>query len=601
MNRSIIRIGNASGFWGDDPSALARLLQGPVRLDYLTLDFLAEVSMSILRKQMAQNAERGYAQDFVRMLSPLLPEILQKGSVVVCNAGGLNPHGCAKALCAAAKSQGLSLKVAVVSGDDVLPLLQQPQASQQPLFKSLDSGSSLADVQRRLTSANAYLGARPIAEALRWKPQVVVTGRVIDAGLTLGPLIHEFGWAADDWDRLAAGICAGHLIECGAQVCGGNFTDFEKVPSYQEIGFPFVECAEDGSFVVCKQPGSGGLVSAQTVKEQLLYEVGDPAAYVVPDCSAVFSEAEVREIGPDRVAVSGVKGKPCTSSYKVSASYEDGYRFTHSLVVSGPNLRKKIAVFSQILRDKFSRACSQAGIQVAPELVLEAVGDSALDPDSSPAIEPQECLLRISACAAESAALEILRKLVPALILIGPPGVCVLGGNPAVSQVLGYWPCLIEKGQVEVTLELFEQGSKADAQRSQCARYQGPVVNNNAASALTTGNSAGAIPQASPTSPARQISSLAYARSGDKGDKANIAVIARGEEQYQYLLRQLSADKLKSLLPSYCPAGVTRYEAPKLLALNFLIERALPGGGAKNLRLDPQGKTLAQTLLKRSV
>ena len=595
IKQRLVRIGNASGYWGDDPSALSRLLAGPARLDYVTLDFLAEVTMSILSKQRTRDPLKGYAADFVEQVSPLLKRLVSDGTVVITNAGGLNPLSCAHELCVRARAQGLSLRVAVVSGDDVLARMQAYAEPAGEEFRNMDTAELIPVIQKSLITANAYLGARCVAEALAWQPHVVVTGRVIDAGLTLGPLIHEFGWKPDAWHQLASGICAGHLIECGAQVCGGNFSDFGEVKSFENIGFPIVECAEDGSFVVTKQLGTGGLINEFTVKEQLLYEVGDPSAYVVPDVVANFASAQVQSVAEDRVRVSGVQGAPAPHHYKVSACYHAGYRFSHGILLSGPRLRDKLALLEGIAREKYAAVCSERGVSMARDLLIEAVGDSAVDPDELQRIEPSEVIFRISANSESRAALEALRKMVPGLILIGPPGMAVLGGNPQVSELLGFWPCLIRKELVKPYLTLIEDGKQTQTRCiTEDTGCEIAMPHNDPVAAQKS-------PLATRQTQPRPLYERALARSGDKGDKANIAIIARTPDDFAYLRDHLTTDCLRSLLPTYCTGSITRFEAPQLQALNFLLEAALPGGGTRNLRIDPQGKTLAQTLLKRWV
>jgi len=336
--RETLRVGNASGYWGDDPGALAGQVRGGA-LDYVTLDFLAEITMVILQRQRARDPRLGYAYDFVAMLGPVLPEIVQRGIRVVANAGGVHVEACRDRIAEACRTQGLTPALGMVSGDDLLPRLDRLVAAGVPLA-NLDDGRPLAAIRDRIVAANAYLGAWPIAEALGAGAEIVVTGRTTDAALTLGPLVHELGWAWDDWDRLAAGTVAGHVLECGAQATGGNLTDWRKVAPL-DVGYPIAEVAADGRFVVTKHPGTGGRVSRATVTEQLLYEVGDPARYLTPDVSADFRGLEVIDEGRDRVAVGGARGTPPPESLKVTMVYRDGWRAVGLALISGPDVRAK--------------------------------------------------------------------------------------------------------------------------------------------------------------------------------------------------------------------------------------------------------------------
>src|SRR5437867_2135369 len=330
----MIRIANAGGYWGDDLSQFHRQVElGPV--DYLTLDFLAEITMSIMQKQRARDPRAGYARDFVAQVEQTLPLLVDRGVRVISNAGGVNPLACRAALLEMAQLHGRPIEVAAVAGDDLLPRLGELNAAGVTL-DNMDDGALFAAIRDRVSSANAYFGAWPVVEALRSGAQVVVTGRCTDTGITLAPMIHAFQWAPDDWDRLASGIVAGHIVECGAQSTGGNFTDWRSVPHLERIGYPVIEVSLDGSFVVTKHAGTGGSVTVRTVKEQLVYEMGDPRSYVTPDVIADFGSIQIEPAGRDRVRVWGVKGRPAPASLKVSASYFDGWKASGTLVVSAP-------------------------------------------------------------------------------------------------------------------------------------------------------------------------------------------------------------------------------------------------------------------------
>ncbi len=594
----IVRIANAGGFWGDDPDALRRQLLGPTRLDYVSIDFLAELSMSILQKQRAKDPSAGWARDFLFQVEPLLGELRARGTRIVTNAGGVHPRGCAEALLSAARQQSLPLRVAVVAGDDLLPRLGALHQAGVDLT-NMETGEEWQAVADRIVAANAYFGALPVREALRFEPDLVVCGRVTDTGITLGCLMAAFDWNAADFDRLAAGIVAGHLIECGAQATGGNFSDWRKVPSFDAMGFPVLECSADGSFVLTKQPGAGGLVSCATVREQLVYEMGDPRAYLTPDCIADFTSITLRPDGRDRVRVSGVRGAPPTPFLKVSAAYRDGYKVSGSLIVSGPDARPKARRLAEVFWSRLEDQLAVAGLE-RPELVqTELVGDDSCHGRLTPAHEPSEILLRLSARHAQRAPLEVFRKLLPSLILSGPPGVAVTGGAPPVSEIVSYWPCLVPRPAVLPQIEVWEQGAGA-LEPTLVARLE------NLAWPEVCADPPPSVPPAAPPSSRGRgtrkvrvpLLAIAHARSGDKGDTANIGLLGRSPECYAWLARHVTAARVKSWFRERAPGPVRRHLVPNLWALNFLLERALGGGGTRSLRLDAQGKTLAQALLR---
>ncbi|MFN2371999.1 MAG: acyclic terpene utilization AtuA family protein, partial [Candidatus Krumholzibacteriia bacterium] len=334
--KKTIRIGNAGGFWGDDLDAFRRQLMGGP-LDYITMDFLAEITMSILRRQQEKDPQLGYAADFLAQLEPTLPEIVARGVKVITNAGGMNPEGLGRRIRDLARAQGLAVKVGVVDGDDIAGRLDELRATGEH-FANMETGADFGAVRDRVVAANVYLGAEPVVAALDAGCQIVVTGRVTDTGITLAPMIHEFGWAMDDWDRLAAGIVAGHVIECGAQATGGNITDWHEVRSFHAIGYPIIEMTDSGAFTVTKHPRTGGLVNEKTVKEQLIYEMGDPAQYISPDGVAFFDTVRLEDRGRNRVRISGVRGGPAPEMFKVSMAYDDGFKADGEVLVSGPQV-----------------------------------------------------------------------------------------------------------------------------------------------------------------------------------------------------------------------------------------------------------------------
>ena len=357
-----IRIGNAGGYWGDDPSALQRQVEGG-NLDYITMDFLAEVTMSIMQKQRARNPELGYAKDFLGMLKPILKKIIQQNTKIITNAGGVNPVDCAKAIYGLGKEQGLNLKIAIVHGDDILDKIDSLTAK-GAAFENMEDGRDFSSVKSSIESANVYFGATAVVEALKMSPDIIITGRVTDTGITIAPMIHEFGWDPEDWDKIASGTVAGHLLECGAQASGGNFTDWEKVDSFDDVGYPIVEVHPDGTFVLTKHADTGGLVSVNTAREQLFYEMGNPKAYITPDVIVDFSSIVLEEDGPNRVKVSKISGVEPTPFYKVSMAYRDGFKATGSIMICGPNPRKKLRNFQKYFGIRLEQTSQKLALNI---------------------------------------------------------------------------------------------------------------------------------------------------------------------------------------------------------------------------------------------
>jgi hypothetical protein len=577
----MIRIANAGGYWGDDLAQFRRQLElGPV--DYVTLDFLAEITMSILQKQRARDPRAGYARDFVAQVEEALPLLRERGAKVVTSAGGVNPLGCRGALLEMAQLHGAPLEVAAVAGDDLMQRLGELNATGVSL-DNLEDGAPFTAIRDRVSSANAYFGAWPVVEALRSGAQIVVTGRCTDTGITLAPMIHAFDWTADDWDRLAAGIVAGHVVECGAQSTGGNFTDWRRVPRYERIGYPVLEVFPDGSFIVTKHGDTGGLVTVRTVKEQLVYEMGDPRSYITPDVVADFATVRLEQAGRDRVRVWGVRGRPAPDSLKVSASYFDGWKASGSLILSGPEAVAKARAFADLFWARLGLAFAATH--------TELVGHSACWGPLAPPTDPPEVLLRLSVRDPDQKKIEQFARMVPAVILSGPPGVAVTGGRADVDQVVAYWPALVPRERVKPTVV-----TRAGARELECPT---PV--------LPLRRPAPLAPDKWPSAKGSRklvntpLAALAHARSGDKGDAANLGVIARAPEIYPWLKRTLTAAVVKRRFQGICLGRVERHEVPNLWALNFLLHESLDGGGTVSLRLDAQGKTLAHALLAMEV
>jgi hypothetical protein len=451
----MIRIANGQGFWGDSLEApVEQVRRGPI--DYLTLDYLAEVTMSILQKQRSRDPKTGYARDFVDMIARVLPDLKERRIRVIANAGGVNPTACKDVVLDVAKRQGIQIRVATVAGDDIMDRLDSFLARGIEL-KSMDTGEPLAAVRANVQSANVYFGAWPVVDALAQGAEIIITGRVTDTGLALAPMIHEFGWKADDWNRLSAGTIAGHSIECGAQSTGGNCqVDWETIPHLEDVGYPIVEAEPDGTFCLTKHAGTGGRVTVASVKEQLLYEMGDPHEYITPDCVADFTTIHLDQAGPDRVRFSGIRGRPATEFYKVSISYSAGFKAIGSMVYAWPDAYKKARAADQILRQRLDRLGLRFDAVRTEFLGANAChGIAAAEPSPELAAQLAEVVLRIGVRSENRAAVERFTKELAPLALNGPPVVTGLGGGrPRVEEIVAYWPALIPKREVtpEVTV-----------------------------------------------------------------------------------------------------------------------------------------------------
>jgi len=454
-----VRIAAGQGFWGDWLEAPYRQVTGgPV--DYLMMDYLAEVTMSILQKQKARDPSLGYAKDFLAQMERILPIVVERRVKVTANAGGVNPRGCAQAMGETARRLRLGgkLRIGVVTGDDLLPRLDGLLARGHEL-RNLDTGRPLSDVRDRVVSANAYLGAGPVVEALRGGADIVVTGRVTDTGLTLAPMIHAFGWRPDAWDLLAAGTVAGHTIECGAQCSGGNcLVDWERIPDLANVGYPIVDADPDGTFEITKHPGTGGRISVAGVTEQLVYEMGNPAEYITPDCIADFTTIRLEQVAGDRVRVSGVRGRPATDKLKVSIGYFYGYKAVGTLVYAWPEAYKKAQAADRILRQRLA----DLGLKFESVLTEFVGADATHGPlargaRGAPLDQLPEVQLRVGVRSPDKAAVERFTREIAPLILNGPPSVTgFAGGRPKPEEIVAYWPALLDKGMVEPCVEVVE-------------------------------------------------------------------------------------------------------------------------------------------------
>ncbi|MCB0833357.1 MAG: DUF1446 domain-containing protein [Bacteroidetes bacterium] len=448
-----IFIANGQGFWGDNVDAPYQLVTGGP-LDYLTLDYLAEVTMSIMQRQRIKKPETGYATDFVQVIERILPHLMKKNIKVIANAGGVNPEACRTAVVQVAKKLGVKgLKVAVVHGDNVLDRIPEFEKAGVAL-NSMDSGESLYDLVRNgheVLSANVYMSSKPLVEALEKGAQIVIAGRTTDTGLAMAPMIPEFGWSWDDWNKLAAGTVAGHIIECGAQCTGGNYTKWRDVPDLWNVGYPIVEAHSDGTFYVTKHDGTGGLVTLDTVSEQLVYEMGDPKTYITGDVVADFTSIRLAQDGSNRVRVSGVTGKPSTDFFKVSASYLKGYKATGQLTVSGPDALEKARLCSDIVWRRLERA----GVTFK-ETSTEYLGVNTCHEGIVPApAHPNEVVLRVGVKDPDRKKVDRFGKEIAPLVTSGPPGVTgFAGGRPKPQEIVAFFPALIPKSLIELTVSV---------------------------------------------------------------------------------------------------------------------------------------------------
>jgi acyclic terpene utilization AtuA family protein len=453
--KQMIRIAAGQGFWGDLPDAPVRQVEGGP-IDYLMLDYLAEVTMSIMQKQHSRDPSAGYAKDFVPLMKQILPACVDRDIRVTANAGGVNVEGCAGAVREVARELGLSgkLSIGIVTGDDIMSKLDE-LLSRGIELRNMDTDEPLFIVRDRIQSANVYLGAGPMVEALNRGARIVITGRATDTGLTLAPMMHEFGWAADDWNKLAAGTIAGHIIECGAQCSGGNCQyEWRSIPNLANVGFPIVEAAPDGTFVITKHERTGGWVIIPSIKEQLVYEMGDPREYITPDCVADFTTVHLEYEGRDRVHVYGIEGRPATEFLKVSISYSAGYKAVGTLVYSWPEAYDKAQAADRILRTRLDRL----GLKF-DQILTEFVGVNATHGPlaGEPPPDLPEVQLRVGVRGEDRTAVERFTKEIAPLVLTGPPGVTgFAGGRPKVEEIVAYWPALIPKEEISAVVDIID-------------------------------------------------------------------------------------------------------------------------------------------------
>ncbi len=582
-----IRIGGASGYWGDAMMATPQLLQVK-GLDYLVYDYLAEITMSIMARARSRNADMGYATDFISgVLTPHLKDIAAKGVKVLSNAGGVNPEACGGAVRALIAEQRLDLKVAVVTGDDLLP-----RAEELTDFKDMFSGVGFPDAEM-LASVNAYLGGFPIAAALDAGADIVITGRSVDSAVTLGACIHAFGWMPDDLDELAGGSLAGHIIECGVQATGGNFTDWHLVKaSIAEIGYPFVDVQADGAFICSKPEGTGGIVNVGTVSEQMLYEIGDPQAYMLPDVVCDFAQATIEQTGDNQVRVANAKGHKPPDTYKVSATYVDGFRVGTMMSFVGLEAAAKARYFAEAALTRARGVLRHRNMADFIETSVEILGDDSQYGAATSDPQAREVVLKIAAKHPDMAGAGALLKEISGLGLATPAGLSVFAGSRAKpSPVVRLFSFAIDKSQVPVMLDV--EGVTTELSQISGEVFQADSLVRPQVSKADMSGKMVEVP----------LVKLAWGRSGDKGDKANIGVIARKADYLPYIWAALDEAAIRHRFGHFMEAGsrLVRYYLPGCHAMNILLDAALGGGGVASIRNDPQGKAYAQILLDHPI
>lgn len=579
-----IRIGGASGYWGESMMATPQLLQVE-GMDYLVYDFLAEITMSILARARAAKPEMGYATDFISgVLKPNLREIADKKVKILTNAGGVNPEACGAAARELIKEAGLDLKVAVVTGDDLLDRAQD-FAAMQDMFSGADCPDPAS-----LASVNAYLGGFPVAKALDGGADIVITGRSVDSAVTLGACIHAFGWQPQDLDALAGGSLAGHIIECGPQASGGNFTDWELSGDIAEIGYPFIDIDGDGVFTVMKPEGTSGVVNVGTVSEQMLYEIGDPQAYLLPDVTCDFSGVTIEQAGDNQVRVAQAKGHTPPTHYKVCATYADGFRAGTLMSFIGLQAAAKAKSFAEAAFVRARNVLRQHNLADYSETSIEVIGDDSQFGEATSNPHAREVVLKIAAKHETQAGAGALLREISGLGLATPAGLSIFAGSRAKpSPVVRLFSFLLPKADLSIGLDV-------DGQKQS---FEEAAVSGGDAPATPP------VPDAPPEKGAVDVPlvKLAWGRSGDKGNKANIGIIARDAAYLPYIWAALDEDAIRHRFGHFIgdnPA-LARFYLPGSHAMNILIEDALGGGGVASLRNDPQGKAYAQILLDHPI
>ena len=594
MVEKTLRIAGASGFWGDASHSTSQLLKdgsSSGKVDFIVYDYLAEITMSIMARARAKKPETGYALDFVSAaMKPNLKEIARQGVRIVSNAGGVNPQACAEALRAVIAEQGLDLQVACIIGDDLLDQGEQLAGQQHAEMFSAEPFPEL----NKIASINAYLGAFPVALALQQGADIVITGRCVDSAVTLGACINHFGWGRDDLNQLAMGSLAGHILECGPQATGGNFTDWELVENLETIGYPIAEISADGRFLCSKPAGTGGLVSVGTVAEQMVYEIGDPQAYILPDVVCDFSQVKLEQVGENLVSVTGATGLPAPDKYKVCTTYADQWRGGHLLSLYGIDANRKAEKLAAAIFAASRRTLQLYGLPDFSETSVEVIGAESQYGAAAQMGSYREVALKVAAKHPDAAGIGILLKEMTGLGLATPPGLCgFAGGRPKPSPIVRLFSFELPKGALTPQVEI-------NGQLLDCPDTQGTALNLNTIVRP-------AAPQTAITEDLVSVPlvALAYARSGDKGDKSNIGIIARRPEYLGYiyaaLTEQAVAQRFAHFIQSSAVESVKRYLMPGCHGINFLIDDVLGGGGMASLRNDAQGKGYGQLLLDAQI
>ena len=602
-----LSIGGASGFWGDAAHATEQLLKDD-NLDFIVYDYLAEITMSIMARARAKNSAAGYAGDFVTSaMAPNLRTIKHKGVRIIANAGGVNPRSCAAALKKEIAEQGLDLSVACVTGDDLLERLDDVDADNH---KEMFSGAAFP-ARDTVFSVNAYLGAFPVAQALDSGADIVVTGRCVDSAVTLGACIHHFGWSVDDINRLAMGSLAGHIIECGTQVTGGNFTDWASlVDQIDTLGYPIAEVASDGQFLCRKPAGTGGTVSIGTVAEQMLYEIGDPQAYCLPDVVCDFSDVTIEQLAQDLVLVSGAKGRRRPNQLKVCATYRENVRGAANMTIYGENADQRANALAEAILRLSRRALKRQNLADFAEVSIEILGNEHHYGASRKITSSREVVLKVAVKHEDPQGIEVLSKSLIGLSLASPPGLCGFqGGRPKASPVIRLFSFLIDRSAVPIEIEYDDKVAVFEERATSIEDQLVSIEEEHRLHASTEARRDNDVDNDAVVDV--PLIQLAWVRSGDKGDKSNIGVIARAAEYYPYIVDAITVDSVAALfahfidheaVESQCNGvAVERFELPGANALNFLIHNVLGGGGVASLRNDPQGKGYAQLILDLSV
>ncbi|MEM7019189.1 MAG: acyclic terpene utilization AtuA family protein [Pseudomonadota bacterium] len=581
----VVRIGCASAFWGDTTSAAAQLVRQS-SIDYLVFDYLSEATMSVLANARMRQPGAGYAREFVtEVMTPLLKDIARKEIKVVSNAGGINLSACREALNNLAQDAGLSLKIALVEGDN---LLHKHEDLMSQGITDLETGALFP---QQSISINAYLGAKPIADALSAGADIVLTGRTVDSALHLGPLMHEFGWALDDYDKLAQGSLVGHILEGGAQCCGGNFTDWTDVPNYDDLGFPIAECQADGRFVITKPKNTGGLINRNTIREQILHKIGDPKTYRLPNVICDFSQVSVEDTGPDQVTVSGAKGQQPANDYKVIVTWMDGFRCSASFMLSGIDAQAKGQRTADAILAKTDAIFTARKLGHYTATRVDIIGAESTYGAHARQSAGREVVVRIAVAHSNKAALDIFAREIAHAAGMAPGATCVIGGMPKASPIIRLFSCLLPKTDVPVTVDIDGEIQSIEI----------PLGAEDVVAEQSSSEGTGAATEVIEFEATTPLIKLALARSGNRANHVNIGVIARQSDYLPYLRAALTestvAEYMQHILDEQ-QGTVSRWELPGIDALNFLLENALDGGGMAGLRADSQGRALAQQLLE---